>query len=348
MKGKNHWPKVLLGLFAAGLIAWSVIWMSGESRFGQGSPDEVSENQSLAETVEALESGAPDSAKSSKRADEFAALPVLIPLRETLVETMQRAQAGESHAQCVLTSAVIMCEAAANHEEGLRRERELYTERVRTLPASDPLRAEAEAWLERSSTLGDPVSLGTPYCKGAKVPPRADVLRMLRESAEAGDPLAVELYLSGKLLRNADPEILREEWQLYEARAEDIAQRAVARGSVPAAWLLVDAYTRPEGEDEQERSMLPLVVKSDLSKSLSYLYAIRDALVLRPRDRLTGKLIEFTEQSISKFEGILTPAEVEQSRKSAPRIPRYLGGRKLQSSLGVLLDKSPMFLRYCN
>lgn len=335
MSKKSRWAVGLLVLLAAGYAIWVATGNKNADRPALARSGLTSDELDPQAYADASRSKAPMSDKLQR---ERGVAPLITPVSEqtpdSLPSIMRRAAAGDTRAQCELASAVLICEGAVKHVEGLRRARELHTQRVRTLRASDPLRVESERWLENSRTKGDPLYITSPRCNEGTPPSRADMLRMLRESAQSGDPLAVELYLSGKLLRDADPAEIRQELVLYQAGAEDIARDAISRGNIVAAVLLAEAYLRSDGGAASNLSMLQDAVRHDVGKGMSYLYAIRATLEAQPQELSRDKLLSFVDDMIMRFESVLLPDEIASAKSNPPRHPSLYGSARTQAFTG--------------
>jgi hypothetical protein len=265
------------------------------------------------------------------------------PLRERLPALRARIDAGDANARCKLAMEYVRCENIADFLADFMTRIEQDSKLVQTLPADHPDKAEAvrrlakyDAGLERAQRLAQ-------QCSGVTLPSASELIRLVRESAEAGNLRATEVYVSGAMFEGVKPEDATEEIRRFREGAEAMALSAAARGSIPAASALASAYFI--GPHDPTATTLSNVARKDPVASLSLFYAIRDTVDAHSDNATSRMVSSHADAYIRRLESEMSPAEVAAARAKRFVIARSGSEESVREATALIFAPARKYLK---
>jgi hypothetical protein len=254
--------------------------------------------------------------------------PFDIPVRERLPALRARADAGDARARCLLSVEYAQCELIPAMLESVMGHIEDRTRRIQALPANDPAKADGERWIAQNESRLAKMQQLSQHCDGVEIPPADEIVRLMRESGEAGQPGAAEVYVSGAMFELGTSGKDAGETRRYLDSAEAMAQAAAVRGSIVSAWLLAEAYL--VGPDDGVSPTLRNAVRKDPAAGLSLYHGVRETLLASPQSLKTRVLLESLDERIAQHEKKLPRDVVDAARAKPFRVPQDPSGQSLR------------------
>lgn len=270
---------------------------------------------------------------------QAAALPPMTsPLHTVAGELERRAALGEAAATCRLASGYAYCGRLPERRAGMDRWLARQQQVLAAAQAGPNTQALSEAIDQQMQLRQDGIDRMAAHCGEVVVPGPAEIARLWRTAALAGNPAAMKHYASGNGFRWASMLDALPELATYRQEAERIATVAASRGDMDLLLALAAGYNPSH---PGRRPLLAQALEPDAARALALYRHIEAAL--RTDDHKDLRVsVEVRDRIATLEQGLpaaqrLRAANIAQSELSAWRAPVVRGAASL-NALGYTRD----------
>lgn len=233
------------------------------------------------------------------------------PLALVVDDLRQRVNLGEEGAGCRLAAEYSYCAQLPYRQVELDH---WLAERRRALDllTSPKSKQEVAESIDREMAFREQrVQEVEQHCNGVTIPQGKEVIRLWRDAALAGNPIAMKQYASGNAFRWGNVLDSLSELNTYKFEAEHVATVAAERGDMDMLFSLAAAYSPYQSE---LRSLLAQAIKPDSARALALYRHIHAALLRNGnenervtkevRDRINDLEKRLSGEELSRAQGI--------------------------------------------